>query len=167
MGTAKRPAEFMRVEAVIVVVSSTLLSPPCDEEVLVVISQPPRPESMGWICVTGELKAQMPPASSKDPSRYCIRLWESMIPVLELSSTPASALTSGSRLLASSLLRKRVGTPMLCAKSWTFCSASIWSASWATIHLPVLRCGMPCLAQRSYSISFPRRQSFVFRESGP
>jgi hypothetical protein len=64
---------------------------------VVVISQPERPESMGVIEVTGEWKAQIPPDSVNEPSRYCIRLCESTIPVVGLSRTPAEARTSGSR----------------------------------------------------------------------
>jgi hypothetical protein len=106
---------------------------------VVVMDQPERPESRGVMDVTGEWKAQMPPASSKEPSRYCIKLWLSTIPVLRLSRTPASARTDGSRLLASSFVMNWVGTPICLEKLWTFCRASICVESWATIHFPVLR----------------------------
>lgn len=139
--TAERPAEVMRVEAVMVLVS------PVGE--VVVIDHPERPRDRGEMEVTEEWKAQRPPEEVNEPSRNCIRLCESTIPVLGLSSTPASARTSGSRRWASDLERKWVGTPMLDAKEWTFWSASICSSSWATIHFPVLRCGMECVLHRS------------------
>lgn len=90
-----------------------------------------------------------------------------MMPVVGLSRTPASARTSGSRSVASFLERNFVGTSTCLENSWMSSRALSWVSSWATIHLPVLRCGMSCLAQRSYSSLFPRMQRCVLEELAP
>jgi hypothetical protein len=159
METAYSPAELM-MDSAVMVVSSPAAS-------VVVTSHPPRPPSIASTCVTGLWNAQMPPASVNDPSRNCIRACESTMPVDELSSTPASARTSGSRSCASRADRKRVGMPFVEANAWILVRASICAASCATIHFPVLRWGMEWCSQREYSNSLPRRQSFVLRDEGP
>lgn len=105
--------------------------------------------------VTVEASAVSPPASSNSPCSHCMKAWLSTIPVVGLSSTPASHRTSGSRRLASSGERKRMGMSMLLAKSWTFCSASICSGVCATIHLPQFMWGIELRWQASYIICLP------------
>lgn len=78
ISTAYRPAEFMSVDAVMLDVL------PSGEDVVI-----DQPDGMGEMDVTLEWNAHKPPESVKLPSRNCIRLWESTMPVLGLSSTPA------------------------------------------------------------------------------
>lgn len=96
---------------------------------------------------TVEFSAVVPPRSSNEPRRYCMNEWESTMPVVVLSRMPASARTSGSRCLPCSVEMKRVSTLIDLLNLWSFSRSAISDSSCATIHLPVLRCGIFCLSQ--------------------